>query len=99
MDGDGSIQVNHWRYKNLNYRLVIKLKYCYENISMLNLFAYHIGGKIKIKGNNRFVIWDVINRKQIQKILKIFNKYPPLTTRLRAQLTFMLECFEHNNVE
>jgi len=23
MDGDGSIQVNHWRYKNLQYRLVI----------------------------------------------------------------------------
>ena len=25
MDGDGSIQVNHWRKKDLQYRLVIKL--------------------------------------------------------------------------
>lgn len=25
-EGDGSIQVNHWRKKNLQYRLVIKLK-------------------------------------------------------------------------
>ena len=32
-------------------------------------------------------------------IIKIFIKYPPLTTRLRAQLAFMLECFEQNNIE
>jgi cytochrome c oxidase subunit 1 len=101
MDGDGSIQVNHWRYKNLQYRLVIKLKYCSENLSMLNLIGYHIGGKVSIIGDNKFVIWVVDNRKQIHKIIKIFIKYPPLTTRLRAQLAFMLECFSQaqNNVE
>jgi len=98
MDGNGSIQINHWRYKNLQYRLVIKLKYCPENLSMLNLIAYHIGGKIKIIGDKKFVIWFVNNRKQILKILKIFIKYPPLTTRLRAQLNFMLDCFEQGNV-
>jgi heme/copper-type cytochrome/quinol oxidase subunit 1 len=27
MDGDGSIQVNHWNKKYLQYRIVIKLKY------------------------------------------------------------------------
>ena len=37
MDGDGSIQVNHWKSKSLQYRLVIKLKYCSENLFMLNL--------------------------------------------------------------
>ena len=99
MDGDGSIQVNHLRYKKLQYRLVIKLKYCSENLSMLKLIVSHIGGKIKIIGNNKFIIWDVNNKKQIKKILKIFHKYPPLTTRIRAQLTFMLECFEQNNVD
>jgi hypothetical protein len=99
MDGDGSIQVNHWRYKNLQYRLVIKLKYCSENLSMLNLIGSHIGGRVRIIGENKFVIWVVDNRKQIQKIIQIFIKYPPLTTRFRAQLAFMLECFEQNNVE
>ena len=93
MDGDGSIQVNHWRYKNLQYRLVIKLKYCSENLSMLNLIGKHIGGRVRIIGDNKFVIWVVDNRKHIQKIIQIFIKYPPLTSRLRAQLAFMLECF------
>ena len=27
IDGDGSIQVNHWKKKSLQYRLVIKLKH------------------------------------------------------------------------
>jgi len=99
MDGVGNIQINHFRNKNLQYRIVIKLKYCSENLSMLNLISNYIGGKIKIIKNNKFIIWDVNNRKQIQKFLKLFIKYPPLTTRLRAQLAFMLECFEQNNVK
>ena len=99
MDGDGSIQVNHWRYSNLQYRLVIKLKYCIENLTMLNLIKYHIGGNVKIIKNNKFVIWVVNERKHIQNLINIFISYPPITSRLRAQLAFMLECFQQNNVE
>ena len=99
MDGDGSIQVNHWRFKNLQYRMVIKLKYCQENLLMLNLIASHIGGNVRITKENRFIIWVVNDRKQISKIIQIFKYYPPITSRLRAQLAFMLECFEKNNVE
>ena len=98
MDGDGSIQVNHWRHKNLQYRLVIKLKYNTENLSMLNLIKYHIGGIVKVIKDNKFIIWVVNDRKQIQRIIEIFVSYPPLTSRLRAQLAFILECFQQNNV-
>jgi DNA-binding transcriptional regulator WhiA len=99
MDGDGSIQVNHWRYRNLQYRLVIKLKYCSENLTMLNLIAKHIGGHVKTTRKNPFIIWVVNDRKQILEIVQIFTSYPPLTSRLRAQLAFILECFEKNSVE
>lgn len=99
MDGDGSIQVNHWRFKGLQYRLVIKLKYCTENLTMLNLITSCIGGNVRTVGKFEYVIWVVNDRKQVLEIIKIFISYPPLTTRLRAQLAFMLECFERNNVE
>lgn len=99
MDGDGSIQVNHWRYKTLQYRLVIKLKYCSENLTMLNLIADHIGGFVRIIEKNKFIIWVVNDRKHIKNIIKIFISYPPLTSRLRAQLAFMLKCLLKNNVE
>ena len=46
MDGDGSIQVNHWRKKNLQFRLIIKLKYDYLNSEMLNIFKRLIGGRV-----------------------------------------------------
>ena len=59
MDGDGSIQVNHRRLKILQYRLVIKLKYCTENLNMLNLIATHIGGNVRIVDNNKYIIWFI----------------------------------------
>jgi hypothetical protein len=99
MDGDGSIQVNHWRHKNLQYRLVIKLKFCDENLKMLNLIEKFIGGSVRIIGINKFIIWVVNDKKKINNIIKIFNSYPPITSRLKAQLAFMLECFNKNNVE
>jgi cytochrome c oxidase subunit 1 len=56
MDGDGSIQVNHCRLKWLQYRLVIKLKYCTENLTMLNLITSCIGGNVRIVGKFEYVI-------------------------------------------
>lgn len=107
MDGDGSIQVNQSSYllregkkcKVLQYRLVIKLKYCTENITMLNLMTTHIGGSVKIIDKNKFVIWVVNDKTKVLKIIHIFNIYPPITSRLQYQLAFMLECYKQNNIE
>ena len=96
MDGVGSIQVNHWRKKNLQFRLVIKLKNTSQNFFMLNLLKEDIGGFVKIIKNEKFVIWVVDNKKSIVKIINIFNKYPPLTVRLQAQLSFLNECLNNN---
>jgi len=98
MDGNGSIQVNHWRYKNIQYRLVIKLKYCSENINMLNLIKDTIGGNVNIINNN-FVIWVVNSKYHLIKINKILTYYPPLTSRLQAQIKFMKECLQRNDIE
>jgi hypothetical protein len=99
MDGDGSIQVNHWRLKNLQFRLIIKLKNCAENFYMLNLIKKDIGGIVRAINNNKFVIWVADNRKLIIKLITIFDNYPPLTIRLQAQLKFLKECLNNNNVE
>jgi hypothetical protein len=47
MDGDGSIQVNHWRQQSLQYRLVIKLNYTAANEKMLLLIAGCVGGAVR----------------------------------------------------
>jgi hypothetical protein len=97
MDGDGSIQVNHWRKKNLQYRLVIQLKFNSANENMLNLIKENIGGKVRIL-KKEFIIWVIDNRITIINIIKIFDLFPPLTSRLRAQLFFMKKCLQHQNI-
>lgn len=94
MDGDGSIQVNHWRYSSLQFRLVIKLANLPANVKMLNIIAGVIGGTVRVEQSGEFVLWVVNNVNTIRLIIRIFDKYPPLTTRLRCQLAFMRTCLQ-----
>lgn len=99
MDGDGSIQVNHWRNKSLQYRLVIKLANIPSNYNMLVIIASSIGGNVRITGKGEDVIWVVDSKDKIKEIIKIFDQYPPLTSRKIAQLQFLKTCFDQNSVE
>lgn len=94
MDGDGSIQVNHWREKSLQYRLVIKLKYDALNYDMLILIANTIGGYVRIVKQD--VIWVVNKKEDIQEIIRIFEEYPLLTSKKRCQLKYFKTCLTKN---
>lgn len=96
MDGDGSIQVNHWRHKNLQFRLVIKLSNLISNYNMLIAIAKVIGGKVRIYKDT--VLWVVDDKKEIISIIKIFETYPPLTSKKICQLQFLKDCINHNCV-
>lgn len=99
MDGDGSIQVNHWRNKSLQYRLVIKLSNIRPNYNMLIKIATVIGGNVLLTGKGKDVIW-VVNRKEtIQEIIKIFDFYPPLTSKKICQLKFLKQCLLINSID
>ena len=98
MDGDGSIQVNHWRRKSLQYRLIIKLSNLPSNYNMLILIAKVIGGQVRITGKGADVIWVVNNKDVIQKIIKIYEVYPPLTSRKICQLEFLKTCLQENSI-
>nr|YP_010710801.1 hypothetical protein P2Z26_mgp15 [Gonatophragmium mori]WCZ71165.1 hypothetical protein [Gonatophragmium mori] len=97
MDGDGSIQVNHWRKKLLQYRLVIKLKNHELNYEMLIIIAKVIGGSVIIVKND--VLWVVNKKEDIVKIIAIFDKYPPLTSKKICQLAFLKDCLNYTSIE
>lgn len=97
MDGDGSIQVNHWRKKLLQYRLVIKLKYIKSNYNMLIKITKVIGGSVKIVKDD--VIWVVNKKEDIIKIIKIFEMYPLLTSKKICQLEFLKSCLNNSSID
>lgn len=96
MDGDGSIQVNHWRKKYLQYRVVIKLRNYEENVQMLRQMKGVLGGSVSIQKD--FVIWVENTKAKVQHLLQLLEKCPPLTTRLHCQMNFALLCLEKNDV-
>ena len=99
MDGDGSIQVNHWRKQSLQYRLIIKLSNIKSNYNMLIEVAKVLGGTVRITGKGEDVIWVVNKKQEIEKILKVYDIYPPLTSIKICQLAFLKTCLVDSSVE
>jgi hypothetical protein len=97
MDGDGSIQVNHWQLKILQYRVVIKLKNYSENEHMLRLIKKHFGGSVT--QDKDFVKWAENTRSKVYNLLQLMQQAnAPLSTRLCCQLDFALVCMKKNDV-
>ncbi len=100
MDGDGSIQVNHWRKKSLQFRFVIKLKNTKANLNMLTVIKQKLGiGNVIIEKSQNFVLWVENHQHKIMTILKIFKHYAPRTSRLQCQLDFFKKHLETQNVD
>jgi uncharacterized protein (DUF433 family) len=99
MDGDGSIQVNHWRGQSLQYRLIIKLSNLKSNYNMLIEIAKVVGGTVRITGKGADVIWVVNKKQEIEEIIKIYETYPPLTSKKICQLSFLKTCLTQTSVE
>ena len=99
MDGDGSIQVNHWRAQSLQYRLIIKLSNIKSNYNMLIEIAKVVGGTVRITGKGLDVIWVVNSKQEVEKILKIYDTYPPLSSKKICQLAFLKTCLTQTSVE
>lgn len=99
MDGDGSIQINHKRKQLLQYRLVIKLPNLKSNYNMLIKIAKIIGGTVKIVSKERDVIWVANKKQEVEEIIKIYDTYPPLTSKKICQLAFLKTCLNKTSVE
>ena len=92
MDGKGSIQVNHWGKQSLQYTLFIKLSNIGSNYIMLIQVAKVMGGTVIIINKGADVIWVVNEKEKVIEIIKVYEIYPPLTSRIICQLTFLKSC-------
>lgn len=91
IDGDGSLQVNHWRQKLLQFRLVVKLSDKPGNLEILRLLSSTYGGLVRqgVDNQKAYVQW-IINDQRIfhSSVMPLLEEYPPLTTRIRLQYQF-----------
>lgn len=91
IDGGGSLQVNHWRKKYLQFRLVVKLADIPLNYEMLCKIAEAYGGYV-IRGtwkHSAYVQWIVNSQTTFhQSIIPLLDLYPPLTSRMQLQYSF-----------
>lgn len=102
IDGDGSLQVNHWRKKILQYRLVVKLADKPLNYDMLCRIAKVYGGHVRrgVEKNSSCVQWIVNDKKTFHRtIIPLLDQYLPLTSRMRLQYHFFKKFLLNPNVE
>lgn len=98
MDGVGSIEVNHYRMKNLQYRLVLNVNNSSENMAMLLKIQQVIGGYLIKRKEKALIAWTINNKMQIEDVIKIFEDYNLVTVRKRNQLQFLKENLKRNDV-
>lgn len=98
MDGKGSIQVNHIGEQFLQYRLIIELSNIKSNYNMLIKIAKVIGGTVIVSSKKDKVIWVVNNKQKIEEIIKIYDFYPPLTSKKICELAFLKTCLTYSDI-
>ncbi|KAN0036260.1 hypothetical protein ACTA71_002902 [Dictyostelium dimigraforme] len=93
-----SIEVNHYRMKNLQYRLVLNLNFSSENQEMLLKIQKVIGGYLIKRKEEPLITWTITNKIQITEVIKNFETYNLVTVRKRNQLQFLKENLKRNDV-
>nr|YP_009730092.1 LAGLIDADG homing endonuclease [Leucocryptos marina]BBQ05422.1 LAGLIDADG homing endonuclease [Leucocryptos marina] len=96
LEGDGSIQVNHWRKRILQFRILIKLKYTEDNYRMLteirdelNIFNVHI--------RNDYVLLIEDDKRKLKLLIKRIDLFGGfLLTKVRLRYCFFKYALKHD---
>jgi hypothetical protein len=100
IDGDGSLQVNQWRRKSLQFRLIVKLADKPGNRDMLSLMAKTFGGTVRTDMKTLMVLWVIDSSAVVRNsIVPLLTEFPPLTTRVRLQLAFVVKALNGMTME
>nr|YP_010003084.1 hypothetical protein JXX85_mgp04 [Ulva sp. TM708]AZP40149.1 hypothetical protein [Ulva sp. TM708] len=94
LEGDGSIQVNHWKKRSLQYRIIIKLKYSSANYAMCAQIRNQLG-IMNLHIRRGFVILVEDHRAKLPVIMTIIDKYGLLLTHRRKQYAFFKYCYNN----
>lgn len=66
------------------------------NWQMLEEIRSHLGGSVRRRG--KFCLWCEDHQRRLWRLLEIFERYPPLTSRIQCQVHFLRECAARRSV-
>lgn len=97
LEGDGSIQVNHWRQRSLQYRVLIKLKNdsLGLNAKMLRTLRDQVQlGRLYVRAD--YILWQIQDRDEICKWLDLLAPYGHVILKFRRRLDYLQHCLFGN---
>nr|AKF33548.1 hypothetical protein [Ulva sp. UNA00071828] len=94
LEGDGSIQVNHWKKRSLQFRIIIKLKYTSANYAMCAQISQQLG-IMNLHIRRGFVIMVEDHRVRLLRIMAIIDRHGLLLTHRRRQYAFFKYCYNN----
>ena len=97
LEGDGTITVDKDKDR-LRVRIIISLKNKPYNVLMLKKISKVVGGRVVIERKDMYVTWIASNKKDLNKIYLLLERYPLLTVRKQLQLNFAKSCLIYNNM-
>ena len=93
LEGDGSIQVNHWKKKYLQFRIIIKLKYTEKNYHLCALINNQHNGFMNLHIRHGFVILVQDDQSKLRHIMKIIESYGLLKPKMKQDYEFFHYCY------
>ena len=93
LEGDGSIQVNHWKKKYLNFRIIIKLKYTEKNYHLCALINNQHNGFMNLHIRHGYVILVQDDQLKLRQLMKIIEYYGFLKPKMKQDYEFFHYCY------
>jgi len=92
LEGDGSIQVNHWKKRYLQFRIVIKLKNTTANYEMLAEFRDFFNPifNLTVSKNNQNILLMQNDQRKLKLFICLIESYTQgfLLTKYRKRYSF-----------
>lgn len=95
LEGDGSIQVNHWRKSSLQFRIVIKLKFTQDNYRMLTEIRDDLN-IFNVRVRNNYVLLVEDHRDKLERLIRLIDLSGGfLLTKVRLRYCFFKYALKH----
>ena len=92
LEGDGSIQVNHWKKRILQYRIIIKLKFTHANYHMLSELKHSLPC-MNLHVRNNYVLLVEDDQRKLKALISLIDKYGLLLHKTQKRYAFFKYCY------